>query len=132
MERVTGIGGIFFKSDDPEKLYGWYAEHLGIKRDASQAPPMFEWRDARDPQKQGLTVWALFPKDTKYFGSSHSGFMINYRVDNLDAVLEALRAERVEIDPHREDYDYGKLRLDHRSGRQRIELEPLTPPSASK
>lgn len=65
----------------------------------------FEWRDHDDSQKKGMTVWAIFPRHTKYFDPSRSGFMINYRVDDLDALLKALKEEGVEIDPHREDYD---------------------------
>jgi predicted enzyme related to lactoylglutathione lyase len=69
----------------------------------------FEWRDLEDSQKKGMTVWGTFPQHTKYFGPSRSGFMINYRVDDLDASLKALKEEGVEIDPHREDYDYGRF-----------------------
>jgi len=70
---------------------------------------MFEWREADDSQRKGMTVWAVFPRDTKYFDPSRSGFMINYRVDDLDALLDTLKKEGVEIDPHREDYDYGRF-----------------------
>jgi predicted enzyme related to lactoylglutathione lyase len=109
MKRVTGIGGIFFKSESPEKLYEWYEKHLGITRGPDGSGAMFEWRDAQDVDKKGLTIWSIFPRDTKYFGSSNSALMINYRVDDLDALLKALEAEGVEIDPHREDADYGRF-----------------------
>jgi catechol 2,3-dioxygenase-like lactoylglutathione lyase family enzyme len=108
MKRATGIGGIFFKAEDPDKLYGWYERHLGLKGEAGQGV-MFHWRDAERPERKGLTVWAAFPKDTKYFGASQAPFMVNYRVENLDELLEALRAEGVEIDPHREDHPYGRF-----------------------
>ena len=107
MNRVTGIGGIFFKAKDPEKLYGWYEQHLGIKRGDSGV--IFPWRDTENPDQEGMTVWAIFPHDTGYFQPSTSPFMLNYRVDDLDAVLDALRAEGVTIDPKREDHDYGRF-----------------------
>jgi catechol 2,3-dioxygenase-like lactoylglutathione lyase family enzyme len=108
MKRVTGIGGIFFKSDDPEKLYRWYADHLGIERDETTVVT-FHSRDADDPAKKDRTMWALFPRSTKYFGTGPATFMMNYRVENLDALLEALAKEGVEIDPHRDDHEYGKF-----------------------
>ena len=84
MKRVTGIGGIFFKSENPEALYEWYEKRLGIKRDSAEGAT-FHWRDAEDAAKQGMTVWSLFPKHTKYLDPSRAGFMVNYRVDDLDA-----------------------------------------------
>jgi predicted enzyme related to lactoylglutathione lyase len=70
---------------------------------------MFEWRDVQDSDRKGLTIWSIFPQDTKNFGSSNSALMINYRVDDLEALLKALEAEGVEIDPHREDGEYGRF-----------------------
>jgi catechol 2,3-dioxygenase-like lactoylglutathione lyase family enzyme len=107
MQRVTGIGGIFFKSDDPEKLYAWYEKHLGLKRNLQTQAVVFPWRKA-EGGKEGMTLWSLFPRDTKYFEPSQAAFMLNYRVDDLDAVVAALRAEGVEI-LGREDYDYGRF-----------------------
>lgn len=108
MKRVTGIGGVFFKSDDPEKLYQWYEKHLDIKREPHGSGE-FHWRDAEDPKKEGVTVWAIFPRATKHFGG-HAGHMLNYRVDDMDALLKALKEEGVEIDPHREDSsDFGRF-----------------------
>jgi hypothetical protein len=101
MKRVTGIGGIFFKSENQEQLYQWYEKHLGVTSVPEGTGAAFEWRDLDDPQKKGMTVWAIFPQHTKYFDPSRSGFMINYRVDNLDALLTALKEEGVEIDPQR-------------------------------
>ena len=89
MERVTGIGGIFFKSEDPAKLYEWYEKHPGIKVDP-QYGTMFEWQ--QKDGKPGGTVWSIFSRDSKYFDPSRAGFTVNYRVDDLDALLEALRA----------------------------------------
>ena len=107
MRRVTGLGGVFFKANDPNKLYEWYEKHLGLKRE--QGSVNFKWRGAEDAKEEGMTVWALFPKDTKYFDPSRASLMINYRVDDLDALLEALRKEGVTIDEKREDYDYGRF-----------------------
>jgi hypothetical protein len=98
--HVTGIGGIFFKSSDPQKLAAWYREHLGIEltpeTNAAGAPPNrgFEWREKDDPGKTGTTVWAIFPQGTKYFGAGPQAFMIDYRVDNLDRLLAQLRGGR--------------------------------------
>ncbi len=108
MKRVTGLGGLFFKCKDPEAMYAWYEEHLGIKRDHSQAVS-FHWRDADEPEKTGMTVWSLFPQTTKYFDPSTSPFMMNFRVENLEQLLEALRAEGVQVDEKVESYDYGKF-----------------------
>jgi predicted enzyme related to lactoylglutathione lyase len=121
MKRVTGIGGIFFKSEDPEHLYQWYEKHLGIQREPHGQAVSFEWREAEDSQKKGMTVWSVFPHTTKYFDPSRSGFMINYRVDDLDALLQALEEEGVQVDPHREDYDYGRFACMDPDG-NRIEL----------
>lgn len=107
MQRVTGIGGIFFKSDDPEKMYQWYEKHLGIKREHGYVS--FHWRGDQDPDEKGTTVWSIFKSNTKYFDPSNAAFMINYRVENLDSLLEALRAEGVQVDPKREDHDYGRF-----------------------
>jgi predicted enzyme related to lactoylglutathione lyase len=114
MKRVTGIGGIFFKSEDPQKLYDWYERNLGIQREPHGQGASFEWRELRDsdsqePGAKALTAWSIFPRSTKYFGASKAGFMINYRVDDLDALLAELKQAGVEIDPHREDYDYGRF-----------------------
>ena len=119
MERVTGIGGIFFKSDNPAKLYEWYEKHLGIKTDRNYGGK-FDWIDKNG--QAGFTAWSIFSHDTKYFDPSRAGFMVNYRVDDLDALLEALRAEGVWIDPKREDYDYGRFAWIMDPDGNRIEL----------
>jgi len=108
MKRVSGLGGIFFKADHPEKLYAWYEKHLSLQRQAQEAV-VFNWRQADDPEKSGMTVWSIFPKDTKYFDPSRSSFMMNFIVEDLDGLLAALREEGVEVDPKREDYDYGRF-----------------------
>jgi predicted enzyme related to lactoylglutathione lyase len=107
MKRVTGIGGIFFKAKDPEKLKAWYRTHLGIESEAWGA--VFHWHE--DPRSaDAATAWNVFPDETKYFEPSKTPFMINYRVDNLTELLSALRTEGVEVDPKSgEDSDFGKF-----------------------
>jgi predicted enzyme related to lactoylglutathione lyase len=108
MKRVTGIGGIFFKAKEPEKLYRWYEKHLEMKQECEGQGVAFRWKE-NDSQRDGMTVWAIFPENTEYFKNSKADHMLNYRVDDLDALLEALKVEGVEIDPHREEYDYGRF-----------------------
>lgn len=108
MKRVTGIGGIFFKADDPEGLYQWYEKHLGLKREPHGGATL-PWRDAENPARRGETIWSIFDRQSSYFGPGGAPFMLNYRVDNLDALLEALRAEGVAIDPKRENHEYGRF-----------------------
>lgn len=97
MKRVTGIGGIFFKSQDPSNLRQWYQEHLGI--DITEwGGAIFNWRDAENSEQKGLTVWSIFPATTDYFDPSDKPFMINYRVDNLDELLAQLRQEGVQVE----------------------------------
>lgn len=108
MKRVTGIGGIFFKGQNAEQLREWYRAHLGIEADGSSGYA-FEWRERDAPEKVGQTVWSIFNDQTKYFEPSKSSFMINYRVDDLDAVLAELRAEGVEVDDKTDESEYGKF-----------------------
>ena len=107
MKRVTGIGGIFFKAKDPDKLKAWYRTHLGIESEKWGA--VFNWRD--DPRSaDGSTAWSIFPEQTKYFEPSTQSFMINFRVANLEELLNQLRAQGVEVDPKSgEDSDFGKF-----------------------
>jgi predicted enzyme related to lactoylglutathione lyase len=107
MKKVTGIGGIFFKCKDPNKMREWYKTHLGL--DANQYGANFEWRQAADPTKKGSTQWSPFAETTKYFEPSTKDFMINYRVENLEALVEQLKNEGVTIVDKIEDSDYGKF-----------------------
>jgi predicted enzyme related to lactoylglutathione lyase len=107
MARVTGIGGIFLKARDPKALSAWYAQHLGIKL-ADYGGASFLWSD-EVPPTTGQTAWMLFPETTKHFGSETQRAMVNYRVDDLDALLVQLAAANVPIDPKREDAPYGKF-----------------------
>jgi catechol 2,3-dioxygenase-like lactoylglutathione lyase family enzyme len=98
-ERVTGIGGIFFKARDPKALSVWYRDKLGIGvRDGGEWSP-FRWREREDPERLGTTVWSLFRSDSKYFAPSQATFMINYRVRDLDRMLAQLRALGVGVEP---------------------------------
>lgn len=107
MKRVTGLGGIFFKVDDPVKTKEWYQKHLGLNTDEYGA--MFEWRLLDDPNKKGTTVWSPFKNTTTYFEPSQKEFMINYRVDNLEELVKALKSEGVEVVDEIAVYDYGKF-----------------------
>ena len=95
MKRVTGLGGVFFKTPDPDALKKWYREHLGI--DSEQWGYSFLWRELAAPEKKGYTVWGPFPDSTKYFDPSGQPYMVNYRVHDLEALLAALKAEGVEV-----------------------------------
>ena len=107
MKKVTGIGGIFFKCKDPNKMNEWYKTHLGF--DTTQYGTSFEWRQLEDPAKTGTTQWSPFAETTKYFEPSTKDFMINYRVDNLEALVAQLKSEGVTIVDEIESYDYGKF-----------------------
>jgi predicted enzyme related to lactoylglutathione lyase len=91
MQRVTGIGGVFMRSGDPEALASWYREHLGVRAFSEEADETW-W------QEEGPTVWAPFPADTDYFGRREQGWMINFRVSDLDAMLAQLRDAGVDVD----------------------------------
>ena len=108
MRRVTGIGGVFFKSKDPEKLRHWYHQHLGIEID-QWGGCVFDWKNDQNPTGEGTTVFSIFSEDADYFNSGKSSFMINFRVENLDELLELLRAEGCTLDPKVEDSEYGKF-----------------------
>lgn len=108
MERVTGIGGIFFKAKDAGKLRDWYRDNLGLEVNGDSGA-MFFWREMDDPEQTGLTIWSAFPSDTKYFEPSASPFMVNYRVSNLDGILEQLRAAGARIDDRIEEHEYGRF-----------------------
>ena len=107
MKKVTGIGGIFFKCKDPKKMREWYKTHLGLN--TNQYGTVFEWRQATDSTKKGYTQWSPFSNSTTYFEPSTKDFMINYRVDNLEALVEELKKEGVTIADKIETYDYGKF-----------------------
>jgi len=107
MKRVTGIGGIFFKCKDPAKVREWYKTHLGLHTDTYGS--VFEWYQGADSTKKGFTQWSPFKETTRYFEPSTKDFMINYRVENLEALVEQLKIEGVTILDSMETFDYGKF-----------------------
>ncbi|MDX2003516.1 MAG: VOC family protein [Chitinophagales bacterium] len=106
-KKVTGVGGIFFKCNDPQAVREWYEKHLGMKGDEHGV--MFESRMAGEPENAVYTVWSPFKSDTKYFEPSIKAFMINYRVENIEALVETLKAEGVTVLDEIATYDYGKF-----------------------
>ena len=108
MARVTGIGGIFFKSrKDNKALAAWYQKHLGVPLE-SWGGAILHWPDDKAPDK-GVTVWHVAEKDTQWFSPSDASFMVNYRVDDLDAMLAQLRAGGIDILKGPEADDNGKF-----------------------
>jgi predicted enzyme related to lactoylglutathione lyase len=104
MAKVTGLGGIFFKSRDPAALAAWYAKHLGLDAE--------EWGGARfveNEQRPGYTLWSPFAADTSYFGAGAQSYMINFRVDDLDALLAQLRANGVVVDERVDQSEFGRF-----------------------
>ena len=107
MKRVTGIGGMFFKSDDPKKMYDWYGKHICIK--CNDYGTVFEWREKEEKEHISYTVWSAFKKDTTYFNPSEKQFMFNYRVENLVELLKVLKDEGVTIFGEMQEFSYGKF-----------------------
>ena len=124
MARVTGIGGVFFKSRDPKALTAWYAKHLGIQM-SEYGGATFLWSD-EVPVTTGQTAWSIFPETTKHFGNESQASMINYRVDDLDGLLATLEEAGVTIDPKRESADFGHFAWITDPDGNRVELwQPL-------
>ena len=107
MKKVTGIGGIFFKCKDPNKMKEWYSTNLGLQTD--KYGTNFEWRQGADSSKKGFTQWSPFNETTKYFEPSSKDFMINYRVDDLEALVEQLKKHGVNVVDKIESFEYGKF-----------------------
>ena len=107
MKKVTGIGGVLFKCKDPKKITAWYQENLGLETNPYGAT--FEWYEGADSTKKAQTQWTPFPENTKYFEPSAKDFMINYRVENLEALVAELKTNGVTIVDAMETYDYGKF-----------------------
>ena len=125
MAKAVGVGGVFFKARDAKALSRWYETHLGIGGRVSDDALTFE-----GPAAAGMTVFAQFPADTKYFGDGPQQFMINFRVDDLDGLLAKLEAAGVRIDPKRQDESYGRFAWIWDGEDNRIELwEEAAPPA---
>jgi predicted enzyme related to lactoylglutathione lyase len=108
MARVTGIGGVFFKSrGDHAALAAWYAKHLGMQLEP-WGGAVLRWPEDR-ADDQGLTVWHVADRDTQWFAPSDASFMINYRVDDLDGLVAQLRADGVEVVGDPESHENGKF-----------------------
>jgi predicted enzyme related to lactoylglutathione lyase len=108
MKKVTGIGGIFFKTKDAKSLNAWYVKHLGFKQ-ADDGGILFESRNADAPEEKTYTVWGTFKETTNYFEPSQKEFMINLRVEDLETLLEELKKEGVQVVGEMEIYEYGKF-----------------------
>ncbi|MFC4655054.1 VOC family protein [Rheinheimera marina] len=108
MQRVTGIGGVFFKAKDPKALAAWYQTHLGVPLE-DWGGAVFQWKSPDNPSGTGCTVWSPFAADTSYFGSGGQGFMLNFRVADLAALLQLLRDEGCQVDDNTEDSEFGKF-----------------------
>ena len=109
MQRVTGIGGIFIKSAQPEQLRAWYQQHLGLDVQP-WGGTAFRWQaDGRTEPDGGATVWSVMEADSPYFAPSAAPFMVNYRVDDLHAMLAQLRAAGCAVDDKVDESDYGKF-----------------------
>ena len=101
MKRVVGVGGVFFKARDPETLRAWYKAHLGID--------IQDWGGTAFPwnRPDGVTAWSIFPDSSDYFAPSQSPFMVNYVVEDLHSVLDALRSEGCDVDPKVDESEFG-------------------------
>jgi predicted enzyme related to lactoylglutathione lyase len=129
MARVTGIGGIFLRAGHPKALSAWYAKHLGIQL-ADYGGATFLWSD-EVPPTTGMTTWSLFPADTKHFGPGTQTAMINYRVDDLDALVAQLTEAGIPVEPN-EDRTYGKFAWITDPEGNRLELwQPLAEPDTA-
>ena len=108
MKRVTGIGGIFFKAKDPVALRAWYQKHLGIDVEEWEGAA-FRWADADGNPMMGTTIWTVAGTEGDYYAPSTSSFMINYRVADLQSLLQALRDEGCNVLEKTDDSEYGKF-----------------------
>ena len=127
--RVVGVGGIFFKARDPDALRAWYRDHLGLAI-AEWGGVAFEPTMASPAGRQSTLVWSILPAESQYLDPSASLFMINYRVDDLDQVLAALRAEGCAVDERVESSEYGRFGWVADPEGNRLEL--WEPPQATR
>ncbi len=105
--KVTGIGGIFFKAENPKEVKEWYSKNLGLATDDFGSP--FEFRNAHRPDEINYLNWDAFPDSTDYFDPSGKAFMINYRVQNIEALVKNLKENGVNILDEIAVYEYGKF-----------------------
>ncbi|MBD8017803.1 VOC family protein [Weeksellaceae bacterium Sa1CVA4] len=122
--KVTGIGGIFFFSENPEKTREWYSENLGLE--VNQWGSSFEFRNAKRPEEINYLQWSPFKQGSEYFSPSKKEFMINYRVQNIEGLVEKLKNNGVTVLDEIETFDYGKFVHIMDAERNKIELwEPI-------
>ena len=105
--KVTGIGGIFFRSKNPQETRAWYGKNLGLAIDDYGSP--FEFRNANQPEEINYLRWSPFDEETEYFAPSEKEFMINYRVQNIEGLVKILRSNGVIIVDEIEEFEYGKF-----------------------
>jgi predicted enzyme related to lactoylglutathione lyase len=105
--KVTGIGGIFFRTKDPQAIKEWYGKNLGLA--ISDYGSSFEFRNANRPDEINYLQWSPFDEGTDYFNPSEKEFMINYRVQNIEGLVKKLRENGVTILDEIEEYEYGKF-----------------------
>jgi catechol 2,3-dioxygenase-like lactoylglutathione lyase family enzyme len=117
--RILGIGGVFFKAANRNQTRDWYSKHLGLTDNGGGA--RLPWREHDEPQKEHVTAWTVFPPSTDYFAPNQT-FMLNYIVDDLDAMLARLKQEGVKIDPKRGDESYGHFAWIYDLDGNKIEL----------
>jgi predicted enzyme related to lactoylglutathione lyase len=108
MKKVTGLGGIFFKCEDPQKISEWYKKHLGFSKMAGNSA-MFEWKKVDGGEEIGTTVWSPFKQASTYFEPSASQFMFNFIVEDLSGLMEELKKEGVQVVGEMQEYEYGKF-----------------------
>lgn len=108
MKRVTGIGGIFFKAKDAPSLQAWYKRHLGIDVQP-WGGASFTWSDGEGKPVAGTTAWLINSQESKHFAPSTASFMVNYRVDDLDALIKALKEEGCNVLDKVDESEYGKF-----------------------
>ncbi len=117
--RILGIGGVFFKSANRDQMREWYSKHLGLA-DKGQGVTL-PWREKDDPQKEHVTAWTIFSASTSYIPATQP-FMIDYIVDDMDALLDRLKQEGVKIDDKRINESYGRFAWIYDSDGNKIEL----------
>jgi len=128
MKRVIGIGGVFFKSKNPAGLIAWYEKHLGMKP-TWEGGVVFAWKDGERRDRDGQTVWSPFKADTDYFEPGCEPYMINYIVEDLDALVDVLTREGIRIEK-RENSDFGRFAWIMDPENRRVELwEPPRKPA---
>jgi predicted enzyme related to lactoylglutathione lyase len=127
LRRVTGIGGIFFKADDPKAMHAWYKHHLGIDVQV-WGGASFDWTDADGKPVGGTTAWRIVSAEDDSFAPSTAPFMVNYRVADLRTLLDALKEEGCNVVDKFEDSEYGRFGWVIDPEGNKIELwEPPTP-----